>query len=102
MPRICWRMRSLLVAGKRLPSPRAFGVPLSSVRPLGGPRARNTRGAATMALSYLSAEEVRAILEGCATLARREMRAHCALVCQVQSETSHCRAPVASLGVCQS
>jgi len=61
-------MRSLLLVGSRVPrTPEAFGSLLRHRQPcpLGGRRAGSSRGAADMAISYLSAEEVKAILEGC-------------------------------------
>jgi len=60
-------MRSLLLVGSRVPNPQAFGSLLRhhQPRPLSGLRAGSSRGASNMAISYLSAEEVKAILEGC-------------------------------------
>ena len=60
-------MISLLLVGSRVPNPQVCGPLLKHYkpRPLGGLRAGSTRGATGMAISYLSAEEVKAILEGC-------------------------------------
>ena len=60
-------MKSIFLVGSRVPNPQALGplVRHHQTRPLGGLRAGSSRGAADMAISYLSADEVKAILEGC-------------------------------------